>query len=167
MSKSEIRLVHPSEWQTAGIFKTMKEIKLSVISPKSKDYAKELELRNEVLWKTSGLNIYDKPLNESEDYHIIAKNLDDVIGCLLLTKIDDISLKMREVAVHQSMRGFGIGKIIIAFSEEIAKQNGFKKIVISNARLNVVSFYEKQGYSIVGDQFIEFGIPRRKMEKFL
>lgn len=143
------------------------EVKILVITPQSSDYSKELELRNSVLWKTSGLNIYDSPLNESEDYHIVAKKLNELVGCLLLTKINDTTLKMREVAVQQTMQRLGIGRMLTAFSENFARQNGFKKIIILNARLNVVPFYEKQGYITVGEQYMEFGIPRRKMEKIL
>ena len=143
----------------------IKDIKFSVITPSDNDYLSELELRNDVLWKTSGLNIYDKALNESEDFHIIGKIENELIACLLLTKLDDKILLMREVSVKKSYQGLGIGKKLTAFSEEVAKNNGYKKIEIHNARLNVVPFYEKQGYLIVGNEFIEFGIKRRKMEK--
>jgi len=142
-----------------------KDVIFSVITPNDNDYSNELELRNEILWKTSGLNIYEKPLNENEDYHIIGKTENNLIACLLLTKINEKTLLMREVSVKKSLQGLGIGKMLTAFSEEFAVKNGYNKIEIHNARLNVVPFYEKQGYSIVGDEFIQFGIKRRKMEK--
>ena len=80
----------------------IKDIKFSVITPSDNDYLSELELRNDVLWKTSGLNIYDKALNESEDFHIIGKIENELIACLLLTKLDDKILLMREVSVKKS-----------------------------------------------------------------
>ena len=57
--------------------------------------------------------------------------------------------------------------MLTAFAENFAKQHGFNKIVIPNARLNVVPFYEKQGYATVGEQYVESGITRRRMGKVL
>ena len=81
-------------------------IKIFVITSEDLDYIKELELRNEILRKPLGRNLFAEQLKEDDDFHIIAKQEDEVIGCCVLTKIDNTILKMRQVAVNKSMQGY-------------------------------------------------------------
>jgi ribosomal protein S18 acetylase RimI-like enzyme len=52
------------------------------------------------------------------------------------------------------------------FAENIARDRGFK-IVRMHARANAIGFYEKVGYKVRGEQFIEITIPHYVMEKQL
>jgi predicted GNAT family N-acyltransferase len=55
---------------------------------------------------------------------------------------------------------------MVQFSEKWANQNGYK-IIDLHARKNVVPFYEKLGYHVEGDEFLEVGIPHLRMIKQL
>ncbi|MEE9167977.1 MAG: GNAT family N-acetyltransferase [Candidatus Neomarinimicrobiota bacterium] len=68
--------------------------------------------------------------------------------------------KLERFAVPKSLRGRGIGKSLVMFVLEQVK--GADQIYL-HAQSNVISFYEKYGFSCVGDQFYEADIPHRKM----
>ena len=52
------------------------------------------------------------------------------------------------------------------FAENIARDRGYR-ILRMHARNNSLGFYEKVGYKVKGDQFIEVTLPHFVMEKEL
>jgi ribosomal protein S18 acetylase RimI-like enzyme len=70
------------------------------------------------------------------------------------------------MAVTSGLQGKGIGRVLLVFAENIARDKGFKKITM-NARKNALGFYEKLGYKVVGDEFLEVTLPHFTMEKEL
>lgn len=141
---------------------TIRQIKFD-----SEDYKKELDLRDRVLKKPIGLNILDEELgSEINDHHIGAFLGSDLIGILLLTGINSDEVQMRQVAVEEEFRGKDIGSRLVAYSEKLAKDLGYKRMVL-NSRMTAVPFYEKLGYRKTGSEFIEVNIPHFKMLKFI
>ena len=53
-----------------------------------------------------------------------------------------------------------------SFYEQEARATGIKKIEF-HARKTAVKFYQKLGYHLEGEEFLEVGIPHFKMEKNL
>jgi predicted GNAT family N-acyltransferase len=51
-------------------------------------------------------------------------------------------------------------------SERVAIERGALRMTL-HARQTAVPFYERLGYRVVGEPFIEVGIPHRAMEKSL
>lgn len=71
----------------------------------SSDYHKELILRDEVLRKPLGMSLFDENLTmEATDVHFGAFVNDRLIAVLLLTKLTDTDIKMRQVAVDENFR---------------------------------------------------------------
>ena len=70
------------------------------------------------------------------------------------------------MAVVSGLQGKGIGKNILQFAENIARDRGYKKIIM-HARKTATGFYEKLGYKITGPEFVEVTIPHYEMEKSL
>jgi predicted GNAT family N-acyltransferase len=133
----------------------------------SADYYKGVELRQKLLRLPLGLDFTFQELeNESCDVFLVAFEGEDVIATLVLTTLDVGVLKMRQVAVAEEYQGRGIGTELVKESEAIGKETGFERMVLS-ARLPAVTFYERLGYEVVGDEFVEVGIPHRHMEKAL
>ena len=89
---------------------------------------------------------------------------EEMLGCCLLTKIEKDTLRLREMAVKTALLGKGIGRVLMQFSENIARDRGMKKLVM-HARKSAVGFYEKLGYKVVGKEFEEVTIPHFIMEK--
>jgi GNAT superfamily N-acetyltransferase len=64
------------------------------------------------------------------------------------------------------MQGKGIGRALMIFAENIARDQGYKRLCM-HARRSAIGFYEKLGYAVSGDEFVEVTIPHFTMEKSL
>ena len=84
----------------------------------------------------------------------------------MLTKADNKSLRLRQMAVQNNLQGKGIGASMMNFAELISRDKGYKKLIM-HARETAVGFYEKFGYKVVGEKFTEVTIPHFIMEKKL
>jgi GNAT superfamily N-acetyltransferase len=140
---------------------------LKQIDHGSKEYQQMVQLRMEILRKPLGLSFTKEELDkEKNDILIAVFDEDDMLGCCILTKIDDYRIKLRQMAVQKKLQGKGIGESIISFAENIARDKGYKTLMM-HARDSAIGFYEKFGYAIKGDQFIEVKTQHHVMEKRL
>ena len=67
---------------------------------------------------------------------------------------------------RRHFQGRGYGRRIIEEVERSLAARGFTQLVL-HVRKPVVPFYEKLGYRVVGEEFIEVTIPHLQMEKML
>jgi N-acetylglutamate synthase-like GNAT family acetyltransferase len=140
---------------------------LKQINHGSSEYRKMVELRNQILRQPLGLSFTEEELEQEKNEILIAAfDEDEIIGCCILTKFNEITLRLRQMAVLDSVQGTGIGASIVSFAENIARDKGFKYMVM-HARDTALGFYEKFGYSSKGDVFIEVNLPHHVMEKEL
>ena len=131
----------------------------------SKEYSEMVELRYQILRKPIGLDFSEEYLSKEKcDYLCVCEEDAKTIGACILTPIDNRIIQLRQMAVADNYQGKGVGKMLIAFAEQTAADNGFNKITL-HARKTAVPFYEKLDYSILGDEFIEVDIPHYEMEK--
>lgn len=133
----------------------------------SSEYMQMVELRNELLRKPLGISFsHDELGREKEDVLIGAFEDDQMLGCCLLTKVDNKSVRLRQMAVQNSVQGKGIGASMMNYAENVARDSGYKKMVM-HARKTAIGFYEKLGYKLTGKEFLEITIPHFIMEKNL
>ncbi|TDH26093.1 GNAT family N-acetyltransferase [Segetibacter sp. 3557_3] len=140
---------------------------LKIIDHGSKEYKQMVEMRNQILRKPLGLSFKPEELEkEKEDVLIGAFEDDEMLGCCLLTQVDASSVRLRQMAVKTGLQGKGIGRVLMQFAENLARDRGNRKIVM-HARKTAVGFYEKLGYKVAGSEFEEVTIPHYIMEKQL
>lgn len=140
---------------------------VKLIDHGSKEYSQMLGLRHSLLRKPLGLSFNDTEIkDEVNDILIGCFDDDHLEGCCLLTQTEPQVLRLRQMAVVSGLQGKGIGKVLLQFAENIARDRGFKKIIM-HARITATGFYEKLGYTIAGDEFEEVTIPHYIMEKKL
>jgi len=133
----------------------------------TKEYRQMVALRDEILRKPLGLSLIKEELEkEKNDILIGAFEEDKMLGCCLLTRVNDNSVRLRQMAVQNNLQGKGIGASMLNFAENIARDAGYKNIVM-HARKTALHFYEKLGYKITSDEFEEITIPHYLMEKKL
>lgn len=124
-------------------------------------------LRNTILRLPLGMNLFDEDLShEANDIHIAALENEVLLGCMVLSPKPGNVLKMRQVAVDHAAQNKGIGKVMVAFAEQWARNNGFICMEL-HARKTAVPFYVRQQYQTIGNEFTEVGIPHFKMHKML
>ena len=133
----------------------------------SKEYLQMVELRKEILRKPLSLTFSSEELAlEKEDILIGAFDEDEMLGCCILSKIDNSCVRLRQMAVQKNLQGKGIGDSIMTFAENLARDKGFKTITM-HARDTAMGFYEKFGFQVKGEQFKEVNTHHHIMEKNL
>ena len=133
----------------------------------SPEYEQMLRLRYDLLRKPLGLSFNPGELEkEKEDVLIGAFEDDRLLGCCLLTRVDPKTVRLRQMAVPNNLQGKGIGRALMIFAENIARDMGYQTLMM-HARISATGFYEKLGYSKSDVQFIEVTIPHIVMEKKL
>lgn len=150
-----------------GVDEMQDKIEIRQIEFGTDEYKKELDLRDKILRKPLGLNIFDDDLeNEKNDYHIGAFLNNVLVGILVLTELNDTEIRMRQVAVEEALRGNSIGSKLVIYAEEFAKRLGYKTMML-NSRKTSIKFYEKLGYEKASEEFVSVTILHYKMEKKL
>jgi predicted GNAT family N-acyltransferase len=140
---------------------------LKIIDHGSPEYQQMLKLRDEILRKPLGLTFSTDELEKEKDHLLIAAYEDDhMLGCCMLVKENTHTARLRQMAVINDLQGKGIGKALMQFAENLARDRGFRKLTM-HARKNAIGFYEKLGYRCVGNEFVEITIPHYIMEKDL
>ena len=140
---------------------------LKIIDHGTPEYMQMIKLRDEILRKPLGLTFTNDELeDEKNNLHIAAYEDDQMLGCCMLVEEEPDMVRLRQMAVINDLQGKGIGRALMQFAENLARDRGYKKITM-HARKNALGFYEKMGYRKVGNEFNEITIPHYVMEKEL
>lgn len=140
---------------------------LKIIDHGTPEYYHMLRLRDEVLRKPLGLSFSQDELEkEKNNLHIAAYEDESMLGCCMLVEEDAQTVRLRQMAVINDLQGKGIGRALMQFAENLARDRGYKKITM-HARRNAIGFYEKMGYKKISKEFQEITIPHYVMEKEL
>jgi ribosomal protein S18 acetylase RimI-like enzyme len=140
---------------------------LKIIDHGTEEYQQMLKLRDLVLRKPLGLTFSADELEQEKNNLLIAAYEDkQMLGCCMLVEEDPETVRLRQMAVINDLQGKGIGKALMTFAENLARDRGYKRITM-HARKNAIGFYEKLGYRIRGGEFHELTIPHFLMEKDL
>lgn len=70
------------------------------------------------------------------------------------------------MAVLKQWRGRGVGKALLQALLDLAATQGLPRVTLS-AQIHARGFYERAGFHVVGEPFMDAGIPHRKMVKDL
>ena len=140
---------------------------LKILDHGSNEYRQMIKLRDDILRKPLGLAFTPEELeNEKNNMLIGAFEDDDMLGCCMLVEENPETVKLRQMAVLNDLQGKGIGRALMNFAENLARDRGYK-IMSMHARKNSVGFYEKMGYKVASNEFTEITIPHYVMEKEL
>jgi N-acetylglutamate synthase-like GNAT family acetyltransferase len=126
---------------------------IKIISPKSReDYKAYYDLRYKVLREPWGM----QRGTEKDDYEPISEHFmavdeasGELVGVVKLFEKEPGVGWFSHLAVKESKQRKGIGKQLIAFVEDKAREHGFK-VLGCLARLNTTAFFEKEGYKVTG-----------------
>lgn len=142
-------------------------MRIKLIEYHSPEYDQMVDLRMEVLRRPLGLSFTKEQFDaEKNDLFIGAYQNDTIVGCSVLTPIDSSTIQLRQMAVKENMQVNGVGRSLLEFAEKLVKEKGYTTLMM-HARKTALGFYQKNGYAIKGDEFIEVTIPHYYMEKKL
>ncbi|MDU1889246.1 MAG: GNAT family N-acetyltransferase [Dysgonomonas sp.] len=141
----------------------------SIIEYKSGAYDEMVALRHKILRAPLGLTFSEEDLErDAKDILLVlsAPRPPRIVACCILSLVDERRVKLRQMAVDDTIQNSGLGTSMLAVAEFVAQKEGFEVITL-HARKLAVGFYEKYGYKIIGEEFQEVGIPHNEMEKII
>ncbi|HNP21548.1 MAG TPA: GNAT family N-acetyltransferase [Panacibacter sp.] len=140
---------------------------VKIIDHGSKEYRQMIDLRYQMLRKPLGLSFTQDEMTAERDHILLGCFDDDKLeGCCMLVQKEKDTLQLRQMAVISGLQGKGIGRVLMQFAENIARDRGYKKVIM-HARKTALGFYEKLGYKKTGNEFFEVTLPHFVMEKNL
>jgi len=140
---------------------------LKIIDYGTPEYRQMVKLRDDILRKPLGLSFTATELEEEKNNLLIGAFEDEqMLGCCMIVELKPKIAKLRQMAVLNNLQGKGIGRALIQFAENLARDHGYR-IMTMNARKPTVPFFEKMGYRVCSDEFIHITIPHYVMEKEL
>jgi predicted GNAT family N-acyltransferase len=104
-------------------------------------------------------------LDDARALHALALEGERAVGCGRMLAHGD-HVKIGRMAVLAERRGAGVGRRVLQFLVECARQRGYRRAML-DAQLHAEGFYLKLGFTPVGEVFEEAGIMHRKMERSL
>lgn len=126
-----------------------------------------LALRTRVLRAPLGLSYTPEQLAEEAGQQRLVVIIDGMLaGCILLARVNERTVKFRQMAVDDAFQGQGIGATLLHFAEAVARRNFYEQVEL-HARESALGFYERAGYTAIGEPFVEVTLPHRKMVKRL
>jgi predicted GNAT family N-acyltransferase len=147
----------------------LKSDSIHIIEPQTKEqFEAYFLLRYEVLrkpWNQPAGS--EKDDQENECIHIMATSGNNILGVCRLQFNPGGEAQLRYMGVKENTQSLGIGKKLIAYAEEKAKQKKTEKMILQ-ARESAVDFYKKCGYSVVEKSYLMWNeIQHYLMEKKL
>ena len=101
--------------------------------------------------------------NEDQFHYVLALNMNnEAVG----TGRIDANGHVGRMAVLKPWRHQGVGRAMLGELLSYAKQQNITQVEL-NAQTSAIPFYEKQGFEITSDVFMEAGIPHQTMVKII
>lgn len=143
------------------------DITIKKITYGTDEYETSIDIRNEAFRKPWGLDIRDEDLTGDKDMDMFGGYLGDkMIATIFLTEDDKETARIKSVAILEEYRGKGLGKYLMEYVENIARERGYKKVNLMG-RVSVEGFYNKLGYKTISEPFDYHTIPHIDMVKEL
>lgn len=132
----------------------------------SDEYGHECLLREQVLRAPLKLSLRDEDLSgEKDQMHFgLFQPGCGLLACVLAEEIHPTEAKLRQMAVSPDHQRAGLGRKLMAEVERNLHSRGFTRLTL-HSRATAAGFYQKLGWSMIGGEFEEVGIPHFKMEK--
>lgn len=122
-----------------------------------------LKLRAEVFVVEQDCPYQDLDDKDRDAWHIWLEDNGSVLACLRVFKYDERYSQIGRVVTSLKVRGTGAGRIMMEEGVRVAdeKYPGFP--IMIHAQSYATGFYEKFGFKISSEPFLEDGIPHNEM----
>ncbi|MDP4124021.1 GNAT family N-acetyltransferase [Bacillus subtilis] len=118
--------------------------------------------------------IEEQHVSESEEFdefdtlqeqcqHVLVYHENQPVGTGRV-RIVDHTAKLERICILKPYRKYGLGKVIVSGLEEIIKEKGLTACKL-HGQTQAAGFYQKLGYQISSQEFMEDGIPHVLMTK--
>ena len=100
---------------------------------------------------------------DSDCWHVIARSEnDEEIGTARMLYDGHIG----RMAVLPAYRHQGVGSALLKALQQVAKKQGISEVFL-HAQISAVDFYQKHGFTVCSEEFMDAGIPHVEMARSL
>jgi len=126
-----------------------------------------LRLRSEVFVVEQDCVYQDVDNKDQKALHVIGIKNDEVVAYTRIFKPGDYfdNVSIGRVVVSQNQRKYGLGKQIMQASLAAIDQRFPDKPIEISAQSYLLKFYTELGFNAIGEEYLEDGIPHRRMLK--
>ena len=125
-----------------------------------------LAIRRVVFIEEQGISFEDEVDGKDPTaIHLLASNDGQPVGTARLLLSDGVG-KIGRVAVLKEARGRGLGRDLVLFAVEEFRHRGARQATLG-AQTHALGFYEALGFTAVGPEFLDAGMPHREMVRDL
>lgn len=104
---------------------------------------------------------YDVDELDAKAYLIVLYLGQEPIATGRIVPVDARECLFGRIAVKKNRRG-GVGRVLVGEMIAYAREIGFEKITV-HAQTRVIGFYEKQGFAVCGEEYMEESVPHTPM----
>ena len=123
-----------------------------------------LRVRSEVFVTGQKCLYVDPDGRDFGSVQVFASKGDRIIGCLRIYGKEAGVVQIGRVAVIESLRGTGIGRMMMRQAISYVTENSTDEKIYLEAQTYAIGFYEKLGFKVISDEFLDEGIPHKGME---
>lgn len=100
---------------------------------------------------------------DKEAYHVFLRDSDGIAAYLRVLPAGMVCETPVIGRVITVKRGIGLGSVLLRAGVEVAKERLGAKCITISAQSYAIGFYEKGGFRVVSDEYLEDGIPHVRM----
>ena len=122
-----------------------------------------LRLRAEVFVVEQDCPYQDLDGRDRNAWHVWLEESGKAVACLRVFMFDELHSQIGRVVTSLDVRGKGAGRLIMEEGVKIAEEHFPDFPILIHAQAYATGFYEKFGFRISSDAFLEDGIPHHEM----
>src|SRR5574344_853393 len=123
-----------------------------------------LRVRSEVFVTGQKCLYVDPDGKDLDSVQVFASEGERIVGCLRIYQKEPWVLQIGRVAVIESQRGRGIGMQMMRQAISYVRDSLTDEKIYLEAQTYAIGFYEKLGFKVISDEFLDEGIPHKGME---
>ncbi len=125
-----------------------------------------LRIRATVFVLEQGVVYVDPDGNDMDSIQIYATVDGRMVGCLRIYQLEEGTFRIGRVAVLKEFRGLGIGNAMMKEAIQYLRERTNATKACLDAQLHAIGFYEKLGFTLFTEEFLEEGLLHRGMQMF-
>ena len=125
-----------------------------------------LRIRATVFVLEQGVVYIDPDGNDKDAVQIYASVDGVMVGCLRIYQLEEGTYRIGRVAVLKEFRGLGIGNAMMKEAIQYLRERTNATKACLDAQLHAIGFYEKLGFTLFTEEFLEEGLLHRGMQMF-
>lgn len=122
-----------------------------------------LRLRAEVFVVEQDCPYQDLDNRDIDSYQVWAEEDGETVACLRVFMYDDTYAQIGRVVTSMKVRGTGLGLEMMNAGIKVVEEHFGNAPILIHAQAYATGFYEKVGFRISSEPFLEDGIPHHEM----